>query len=136
MGNLLAIVWFITLTHLQIIDETEKWPERAARVKDAFIHAYSNYRTQAFPHDELKPLSKGWNDKYVAALFSTTYSMSYLRRSFTGWGVSAFDSLDTMLLMSLDDEFADAISLVEHTAFQMEEVWTSCSQGCAGAESC
>lgn len=37
--------------------------------------------------------------------------------SFNGWGVSIFDSLDTMLLMDLDDEFRRAVSHVERAEF-------------------
>jgi hypothetical protein len=43
------------------------WPERAHRVRNAFVHAYDAYEQYAFPHDELKPLSIGvlgsWVDK-------------------------------------------------------------------------
>ena len=38
------------------------------------------------------------------------------------WGVTVFDSLDTMLLMDLHDEFNHALSLVERTTFSMDEV--------------
>ena len=34
----------------------------AADVRAMFHHAYDNYMTHAFPHDELKPLSRTWTD--------------------------------------------------------------------------
>jgi hypothetical protein len=41
------------------------WPERAEAVKAAFKHAYTSYKRVAFPHDEIRPLSEGYVDKYV-----------------------------------------------------------------------
>ncbi|KAJ3535184.1 hypothetical protein NM688_g7013 [Phlebia brevispora] len=58
---------------------------RADRVKAMFVRAYSAYEKHAFPHDELLPLSNGYQD------------------NFNGWAVSLVDSLDTMMLMGLDD---------------------------------
>lgn len=42
--------------------------------------------------------------------------------SFNGWGVTAVDSLDTMLLMGLEDEFARAIPMVTSTNFSLPAV--------------
>jgi hypothetical protein len=42
-----------------------EWPHRAKRVRHAFLHAYGAYEKFAFPHDELKPLSRSWDDKCV-----------------------------------------------------------------------
>ena len=39
------------------------WPERAQKVKDAFVHAYAGYKTYAFGMDELKPVSNGGVNK-------------------------------------------------------------------------
>jgi hypothetical protein len=39
------------------------WPARAERVKQAFIHAYTSYENNAFPHDELMPLTNKSIDK-------------------------------------------------------------------------
>jgi hypothetical protein len=38
---------------------TLTWPERAEKVKAAFVHAYTGYKTYAFGMDELKPVSNG-----------------------------------------------------------------------------
>jgi mannosyl-oligosaccharide alpha-1,2-mannosidase len=40
-------------------DSTAEWGQRAIRVREAFVHAYSGYREQAFPSDELLPVSGG-----------------------------------------------------------------------------
>lgn len=85
------------------------WEARAEEVKDAFRHAYHSYEEIAFPHDELKPLSNGSVDKYVRRLSVLTIRLTRLFGSFNGWGVSALDSLDTMIIMGLEDEYERAM---------------------------
>ncbi|KAG9017491.1 hypothetical protein FRB90_001084 [Tulasnella sp. 427] len=63
------------------------WASRADEVKNAFLHAYSGYELHAFPADELLPLDK----KSV--------------NNFNGWGVTAVDSLDTMLMMGFEAQY-------------------------------
>lgn len=41
----------------------EIWADRAAQVKNAFLHAYHGYERYAFPHDELRPISNTSIDK-------------------------------------------------------------------------
>ncbi|KAF8452325.1 glycoside hydrolase family 47 protein [Boletus edulis BED1] len=79
----------------------EIWAERAAQVKEAFRHAYRGYEQHAFPHDELLPVSNGSTD------------------NFNGWGVTSVDSLDTMLLMGLEDEYARALPVISQTNFSL-----------------
>ncbi|KAJ3493767.1 hypothetical protein NLJ89_g10944 [Agrocybe chaxingu] len=59
-------------------------------VREAFKHAWTGYKEKAFPHDELASVSGGYTDKY------------------NGWSVTLFDSLDTMWIMGMQEEFADA----------------------------
>src|SRR5689334_9501568 len=61
----------------------------AAEVKAEFLHAWNGYKKYAWGHDDLKPLSKGYHDWYPQPLLMT-----------------AVDSLDTMILMDMDDEAA------------------------------
>lgn len=35
----------------------KEWQRRADAVKEAFLHAYNTYESNAFPRDELRPLS-------------------------------------------------------------------------------
>ncbi|KAN0078488.1 glycoside hydrolase family 47 protein [Tylopilus felleus] len=79
----------------------EIWAQRAAQVKEAFQHAYRGYERYAFPHDELLPVSNGSTD------------------NFNGWGVTPVDSLDTMLLMGLEDEFTRALPVISHANFSL-----------------
>ncbi|KAJ7117470.1 glycoside hydrolase [Mycena epipterygia] len=79
------------------------WDLRAAQVKSAFLHAYHGYEQYAAPHDELTPLSNWFKDP------------------FNGWGVTAADSLDTMLLMKLDAEYDRALAQLSETPFLLPE---------------
>ncbi|KAI9018126.1 glycoside hydrolase [Phycomyces nitens] len=63
---------------------------RAETIKNAFRHAWGGYAEHAFGHDELEPLTNGTTD------------------SRNGWGATIFDSLDTLIIMGLEDEYLDA----------------------------
>lgn len=68
---------------------------QAERVKAEFLHAWGGYKTYAWGHDDLKPLSKGASDWYGESLLMTPV-----------------DAFDTMKLMGLDAEAADAKRLI------------------------
>ena len=77
------------------------WRYRAERVKQAVKHAYRGYEDYAFPQDELRPITgKGMNQ-------------------YNGWGVTAFDSLDTLYLLGMKDEYNRALKLVEQANFRV-----------------
>ncbi|KAI0060679.1 seven-hairpin glycosidase [Artomyces pyxidatus] len=77
------------------------WHEAAEAVKQAFLHAYSGYERFAAPHDELRP--------------SSNLSID----NFNGWGVTIYDSLDTMLLMNLTEVFDRAMVTVSQATFSL-----------------
>jgi hypothetical protein len=100
----------------------EVWAERAAQVRNAFLHAYHGYERYAAPHDELKPVSNRASDEYVVYACPSAWLSIMVITSFNGWGVTMFDSLDTMLLMGLEDEFRRALPLVNRTDFSIADV--------------
>ncbi|HEX7572576.1 MAG TPA: glycoside hydrolase family 47 protein, partial [Bacteroidota bacterium] len=59
----------------------------AGEVRAEFLHAWHGYKTYAWGHDELKPLSRSYRDWYGETFFMT-----------------AMDALDTMILMGLKEE--------------------------------
>jgi mannosidase alpha-like ER degradation enhancer 2 len=61
--------------------------EMAKRIREEFLHAWDGYKQYAWEHDELKPLSKSYHDWYGVSLCMTPV-----------------DSLDTMILMGLEEE--------------------------------
>lgn len=79
------------------------WEARAADVRAAFQHAYHSYELLGFPHDEIKPISNDTSDQ------------------FNGWGVSALDSLDTMVIMGLGDELERAVEHLKKLDFMSHD---------------
>src|SRR4051794_36500749 len=67
----------------------------AASVRTEFLHSWQAYEKYAWGHDELQPLSKTPRDWYGESLLMTPV-----------------DSLDTLLLMGLDEEAAKARALI------------------------
>jgi mannosyl-oligosaccharide alpha-1,2-mannosidase len=68
--------------------------ERLWAIRDAFKHAWGAYRDYAMPHDELAPVTLKFRDP------------------FNGWGATLVDTLDTLWIMDLKDEFELAITEV------------------------
>lgn len=77
------------------------WQERAEQVKGAFLHAYDGYLKYAASHDELLPLSNAAVD------------------NFNGWGLSLVESLDTMWIMDLQEDFMDALPVIANMTFDL-----------------
>ncbi|KAJ7493206.1 glycoside hydrolase [Mycena galericulata] len=75
---------------------------RAQQVRAAYVHAYTSYKRDAWTFDELLPISGG--------------SVN----NFNGWGVSVFDSLDTMWIMGLYEFFEEGLQAVREETFQIE----------------
>ncbi|XP_068454994.1 mannosidase, alpha, class 1B, member 1b isoform X2 [Clinocottus analis] len=62
-------------------------------VQETFLHSWKGYKDFAWGHDELRPLSKSYNEWF-------------------GLGLTLIDSLDTMWIMGLKKEFEEAKSWV------------------------
>ncbi|XP_050949505.1 endoplasmic reticulum mannosyl-oligosaccharide 1,2-alpha-mannosidase isoform X1 [Labeo rohita] len=73
---------------------TVKAVDRAEAVREAFRHAWKGYKAFAWGHDELKPISKTHGEWF-------------------GLGLTLIDALDTMWILGLKDEFAEARKWVE-----------------------
>ncbi|KAG0197985.1 mannosyl-oligosaccharide alpha-1,2-mannosidase [Mortierella sp. GBA30] len=69
----------------------QTWQERKNRVKQAFVSSWNAYKRDAWGKDEYHPVNK--------------YGSNIIRK---GEGLMIVDSLDTMLLMGLEDEFQEA----------------------------
>ncbi|RAR05698.1 alpha-mannosidase IC [Stemphylium lycopersici] len=69
----------------------EKSTARREAVKKTFQRCWSSYRSLAWMKDELAPISGGSKD------------------TFGGWGATLVDSLDTLWIMGMKDEFAEAV---------------------------
>mmetsp|Transcript_30342 Transcript_30342/g.66417 ORF Transcript_30342/g.66417 Transcript_30342/m.66417 type:complete len:793 (-) Transcript_30342:91-2469(-) len=73
----------------------EAWQPAAQEVREAFLHAWRGYRTFAWGADELKPLSKVGHDTYGQI------------------GMTILDSLTSLWLMGLTEEFEEATEFVK-----------------------
>lgn len=61
--------------------------KRQKLVKNAFLHAWEAYKSHAWGHDEIKPVTGEPSDH------------------FNGWGASIVDALDTLLVMGMPEEY-------------------------------
>lgn len=83
-----------TATAPAIIDEAAS-ARLAAQVRAEAQHAWQGYRTYAWGHDDLAPLSKGHHDWYAQSLLMTPV-----------------DALDTLVMLGLDKEANEARELI------------------------
>ncbi|KAI1262152.1 glycoside hydrolase [Xylariaceae sp. FL1019] len=72
---------------------------RLAAVKDSFRHSWEGYKGHAWAHDEIKPISGEFKDP------------------FGGWAATLVDSLDTLWLMGLKDDFEMAVAACDKIDF-------------------
>lgn len=73
--------------------------DRLKAVRDTFKKHWKGYEKFAWEHDELKPLSGGYADP------------------FAGWRATLVDSLDTLWIMGLKDDFDKAVNATETIDF-------------------
>lgn len=88
MTRILSILLLLFLP-LSLSAQQPNKKKLAAEVKAEFLHAWNGYKKYAWGHDDLKPLSKTHRDWYSQPLLMTPV-----------------DSLDTMIIMGLDEEAA------------------------------
>ncbi|KAF4313843.1 Glycoside hydrolase family 47 [Botryosphaeria dothidea] len=93
-------------------DQSTKEPadrrvEREARlqaVKESFVHSWEGYKRYAWLQDEIAPLSGGY------------------KNPFGGWGASLVDTLDTLWIMGLHDEFEMAVNALKKVDFTTSDL--------------
>ena len=84
---------------------TESSEEKIAReekrdiIKKAFLFSWDGYRKKAWMQDELSPVS------------------GKFRNPFCAWGATLVDSLDTLYMMGLNDEFEEAVEAIKEIDF-------------------
>ncbi len=90
----LAVVLLLAVTGTSSVTAQDRSPY-ADSVRAQFLHAWNGYRTYAWGHDALKPLSRTPHDWYGTSLLMTPV-----------------DAFDTMVLMGLTKEAAEAKQLI------------------------
>jgi mannosyl-oligosaccharide alpha-1,2-mannosidase len=72
-------------------------------VKESFKHSWEGYKKNAWLRDEVTPLTGQYRD------------------TFGGWAATLVDSLDTLWIMGLKDDFALAVKAIEEIDFTTTE---------------
>lgn len=73
--------------------------KRQTMVRQEFQRAWKGYKKYAWGHDELSPVSGKFRDP------------------FCGWAATLVDTLDTLWIMGLEDEFEEAVKAVDRIDF-------------------
>ncbi|KAJ6468780.1 seven-hairpin glycosidase [Mycena sanguinolenta] len=81
-----------------------RYASQKAAAEKIFTTSYAAYRKFAFGHDELHPVSEGVGD------------------DLGGWGASLVDAMGTLLVMGLDDLFAEAVNFTSTLDFNTPPV--------------
>jgi hypothetical protein len=74
------------------------FPQAAAEIKAEFLHAWNGYKNVAWGHDEVHPLSGGYDEFFVPG---------------HPIGLSIIEALDTLYVLGLDDELAQSVRWIE-----------------------
>ena len=119
---LLVLLFALTLTSCNvnaIMDAKEK-EELSQQTKEMFYHAYDSYMKNAFPADELMPLScKGRYRDHGP-------SLNDVNDAFGNFSLTLIDSLDTLFIFGDIEEFDRAIKLViSNVSFDSDFVVTT-----------
>ncbi|KAJ5976159.1 CAZyme family GH47 [Penicillium waksmanii] len=80
------------------VDKQERLQQLSA-VKAEFVHAWQGYKKYAMGEDELMPLT------------------AQAKNPFMGWGATLVDSLDSLWIMDLKDEFSAAVDEIKKIDF-------------------
>lgn len=88
------------------------------KVREMFYHAYENYMTHAFPHDELKPITKSFTDSLSEL---GNLRLEHLPKDYNGSALTLIESLDSLFIMGNSTEFGRAVTwLSENLTFDVD----------------
>ncbi|XP_050225349.1 alpha-mannosidase I MNS5 [Mercurialis annua] len=76
------------------------------KVRKMFYHAYENYMTYAFPHDELKPISKSHTDSLSEL---GNLKLEHLPQDYNGSALTLIESLSSLFILGNYTEFERAV---------------------------
>ncbi|TXG50332.1 hypothetical protein EZV62_022856 [Acer yangbiense] len=88
------------------------------KVRKMFYHAYENYLTHAFPHDELKPLTKSFTDSLSEL---GNLKLEHLPQDYSGSALSLIESLSSLVILGNNTEFERGVLwLSENLTFDVD----------------
>ena len=90
----------------------------AAEVRRIFHHGYDNYLRHAFPHDELKPLTKTYTDSLGEL---GNLRREHLSLSYRGVALTLIDATSTLAVLGNHSEFAKNVRwMARHLDFDQD----------------
>ncbi|KAL3512938.1 hypothetical protein ACH5RR_025655 [Cinchona calisaya] len=88
------------------------------KVRKMFYHAYDNYMMYAFPHDELKPLTKAFTDSLSEL---GNLKLEHLPQKYKGSALSLIESLSSLVILGNHTEFEKGVFwLSENLTFDVD----------------
>ncbi|KAJ3694899.1 hypothetical protein LUZ60_000276 [Juncus effusus] len=80
------------------------------KVRKMFYHAYDNYMAHAFPHDELKPLSRSFTDSLSElGNLNVLNWLEHLPQDYNGAALSLIESLSSLIVLGNSTEFKQGV---------------------------
>ncbi|KAL1334010.1 hypothetical protein HN51_062891 [Arachis hypogaea] len=115
---LLSTLCISSISHSQQSTWASKKMRMREKVRTMFYHAYDNYMTYAFPHDELKPLSKTYTDSLSEL---GNLKLEHLPQDYNGSALTLIESLSSLVIMGNNTEFEKAVLwLSENLKFDVD----------------
>ncbi|GMQ10343.1 hypothetical protein CsSME_00053383 [Camellia sinensis var. sinensis] len=119
---LIFLVISPTIFYKSMSELDPRWAAKKRRmsekVRKMFYHAYDNYMTYAFPHDELKPVAKTYTDSLVEL---GNLKLEHLPQEYNGSALTLIESLSSLVIMGNDTEFERAVLwLSENLTFDVD----------------
>ncbi|KAM6569905.1 hypothetical protein CsatB_017890 [Cannabis sativa] len=107
---ILLLLISISLLQVSCSDQNHVYATKKRRMREKvrrmFYHAYDNYMNHAFPHDELKPLTKTFTDSLSEL---GNLRLEHLPQDYSGSALTLIESLSSLVIMGNNTEFERAI---------------------------
>ncbi|CAK9138661.1 unnamed protein product [Ilex paraguariensis] len=119
---LIFLVISPTMFNMSFSELDPRWEAKKKRmsekVRKMFYHAYDNYMTYAFPHDELKPLTKTFTDSLNEL---GNLKLQHLSQQYNGSALTLIESLSSLVILGNNTEFDRAVLwLSENLTFDVD----------------
>ncbi|KAK7389030.1 hypothetical protein VNO78_23861 [Psophocarpus tetragonolobus] len=116
------LLFLLVLSDFSMSESQSPWAAKKKRmrekVRNMFYHAYDNYMTYAFPHDELKPLTKTFTNSLSEL---GNLKLEHLPQDYNGTALTLIESLSSLVIMGNNTEFERAVLwLSENLTFDVD----------------
>ncbi|KAL8225671.1 hypothetical protein R6Q57_018228 [Mikania cordata] len=118
--SLIVFLLIISTTSASELDSglSAKRRRMSHKVRKMFYHAYDNYMTYAFPHDELKPMTKTFTNSLSEL---GNLKLENLPQEYNGTALTLVESLSSLVILGNNTEFEKAVMwLSENLTFDVD----------------